>query len=76
MPPHSARSWLVAFRHFVRWSETRKLIRNDPTWGIRIRAPNAASVHPLPCMAGALQCWGLATPEHIRKKWWPNSASE
>jgi hypothetical protein len=26
-------------------------------------------------MAGALQCWGLATPEHIRKRWWPNVRS-
>jgi integrase len=45
MPPHSARSWLVAFRHFIRWCETRKLIRNDPTWGVRITAPKSDGHH-------------------------------
>ena len=45
MPPHSARSWLVAFRHFVRWAETRKLIRSDPTWGIRVKVPASDGHH-------------------------------
>jgi integrase len=45
MPPHAARSWLVAFRHFIRWCETRKLIRNEPTWGIRVRAPKSDGHH-------------------------------
>jgi integrase len=45
MPPHAARSWLVAFRHFIRWCETRKLTRNDPTWGIRVKAPKSDGHH-------------------------------
>ena len=45
MPPHAARAWLVAFRHFIRWCETRKLIRNDPTWGVRIKVPKSDGHH-------------------------------
>ena len=45
MPPHAARSWLVAFRHFIRWCETRKLIRNDPTWGVCVKAPKSDGHH-------------------------------
>jgi hypothetical protein len=33
MAPHSARNWLNSFRHFIRWCESRKLVRSDPTWG-------------------------------------------
>jgi integrase len=45
MAPHAALSWLKTFRHFIRWCETRKLIRTDPTWGIRIRTPRSDGYH-------------------------------
>lgn len=45
MAPHSARNWLNAFRHFMRWCEQRKLIRNDPTWGVRIKVPKSDGHH-------------------------------
>jgi integrase len=45
MSPHVARSWLVAFRHFIRWCETRKLICNDPTWGVRVKLPKSDGHH-------------------------------
>ena len=41
MPPNVARNWLVSFRHFVRWCESRKLIGRDPTWGIRLKVPKS-----------------------------------
>ena len=37
MKPTVASNWLTAFRHFFRWCEARKLLRSDPTWGIRIQ---------------------------------------
>jgi integrase len=43
--PHVARSWLVGFRHFIRWCETRKLTRNDPTWGVRVKLPKSDGHH-------------------------------
>src|SRR6516164_1314355 len=43
--PHVARSWLVGFRHFIRWCETRKLIRADPTWGVRVKLPKSDGHH-------------------------------
>jgi integrase len=45
MPPHAARNWLKAIRHFIRWAETRKLIDPDPTWGIRIKVPKSDGHH-------------------------------
>jgi integrase len=45
MPPFAARNWLIAFRHFIRWCETRKLIRQDPTWGIRLKMPKSDGYH-------------------------------
>ena len=45
MPPHSARTWLKTFRHFIRWCEQRKLVRNDPTLGIRVKAPKSDGHH-------------------------------
>jgi integrase len=45
MPPHTARNWLNAFRHFMRWCEQRKLVRQDPTWGIRLRTPKSDGHH-------------------------------
>jgi integrase len=45
MAPHTARNWLKTFRHFIRWCESRKLVRNDPTWGIRLRVPQSDGHH-------------------------------
>jgi integrase len=45
MQPHPARGWLKAFRHFIRWAEARKLVRSDPTWGIRIKVPKSDGHH-------------------------------
>jgi integrase len=45
MTPRVARNWLVSFRHFTRWCEARKLIRNDPTSGIRIQVPASDGHH-------------------------------
>src|SRR5215510_926842 len=45
MPPHTARNWLKTFRHFIRWCEQRKLVRNDPTWGIRLKTPKSHGHH-------------------------------
>jgi hypothetical protein len=45
MIPGAARNWLVSFRHFIRWCESRKLIRNDPTSGIRIQVPASDGHH-------------------------------
>src|SRR5262249_18750165 len=39
MSPHTAINWLTCFRHFIRWCEARKLVRNDPTWGVRVKTP-------------------------------------
>jgi integrase len=45
MSPNVARLWLRALRHFARWAEQRKLIRDDPTWGIRIKPPKSDGHH-------------------------------
>jgi integrase len=45
MAPNAARSWLKNFRPFIRWCETRKLVRNDPTWGIRVKVPKSDGYH-------------------------------
>jgi len=45
MAPHSAKNWLKTVRHFIRWCESRKLMRQDPTWGIRIKTPNSDGHH-------------------------------
>jgi integrase len=45
MAPHTARNWLKTFRHFIRWCESRKLVRNDPTWGIRVKTPKSDGHH-------------------------------
>src|SRR5436190_16920303 len=36
MPAHSAKKWRKAIRHFVGWCIERKLMRHDPTEGIKI----------------------------------------
>jgi integrase len=41
MPAHAARNLLKAFRHFSKWAESRKLVRNDPTLGIRLKMPKS-----------------------------------
>ena len=41
MAPHAAKNWLKAFRHFIRWCESRKLVQQDPTWGVRVTVPQS-----------------------------------
>ena len=45
MPANVARNWLVSFRHFVRWCESRKLVGRDPTWGIRLKTAKSDGHH-------------------------------
>jgi integrase len=45
MTPHEARNWLIAFKHVMRWALERKLVRNDPTFGIRIKMPKSDGHH-------------------------------
>ena len=45
MTPHAAKNWLKTFRHFIRWCKSRKLVRGDPTWGLKIRLPRSDGHH-------------------------------
>jgi integrase len=45
MPPHAALNWLKTFRHFFRWCLDRKLVRNDPTFGIKLKTPKSDGHH-------------------------------
>jgi integrase len=45
MTPHSARNWIKTIRHFLKWAVTRKLIRQDPTWGIKVKVPKSDGYH-------------------------------
>jgi integrase len=45
MTPHNASSWLRAFRHFIRWAKARKLIKQDPTFDIKVRVPKSDGHH-------------------------------
>jgi integrase len=45
LTPHMAYSTLVALRHFTAWCVDRKLIRDDPTLGVRFRMPKSDGHH-------------------------------
>jgi integrase len=45
LPPHAALNWLKVFRHFFRWCLDRKLIRSDPTFGIKLKTPKSDGHH-------------------------------
>jgi hypothetical protein len=91
MPPHTARNWLNAFRHFMRWCEQRKLVRQDPTWGIRLRTPKSdghhtwtddevaqfEAAHPIGTKARLALALGLSTPLSAVATWcvWGRSTS-
>lgn len=45
MKPTVASNWLTALRHFFQWCEQRKLLRTDPTWGIRFKLPKSGGHH-------------------------------
>jgi integrase len=45
LPPHAALNWLKTFRHFFRWCLDRKLIRNDPTFGLKLKTPKSDGHH-------------------------------
>src|SRR5215469_10004734 len=41
LPSHAALNWLKTFRHFFKWCLDRKLVRNDPTFGIKLKMPKS-----------------------------------
>src|SRR5262245_10954059 len=45
MTPHNASAWLKTFRHFVNWCKSRKLLRDDPTWGLKVRIAKTDGHH-------------------------------
>ena len=45
MTPHNASAWLRAFRHFIKWCKTRKLIKQDPTFDIKVKLPRSDGFH-------------------------------
>jgi integrase len=77
MTPHVARNWLNAFRHLIHWCETRKLVAQDPTWGVRVKVPQSdghhtwseeevaqfESVHPVGSKARLALALGLYTAQ-------------
>jgi integrase len=45
MTPHEAKNWLKAVRGFMTWCVDRKLVRNDPTLGVRVKLPKSDGFH-------------------------------
>ena len=45
MPRHAARNWVKCFRHFIQWCLDRRLVRDDPTFGIRLKVPKSDGYH-------------------------------
>ena len=45
LPPHGALNLLKTFRHFFRWCLDRKLVANDPTFGIRLKVSKSDGHH-------------------------------
>jgi integrase len=45
LPRHAARNWLKTLRHFIGWCIDRKLMKNDPTFGIRLKLPKSDGHH-------------------------------
>jgi integrase len=45
MEPHAARNWLKALRHFAEFCVALKLMRTDPTLGIKARVPRSDGHH-------------------------------
>jgi integrase len=45
LAPHAARNWIKASRHFIKWCLDRKLMRDDPTFGIRVKVPKSDGFH-------------------------------
>jgi integrase len=43
--PHEATNWLKAIRHFMTWCAERKLVRSDPTLGVRVKLPKSDGFH-------------------------------
>jgi integrase len=41
LTPHTAHSTLIALRHFTGWCVERKLMCDDPTFGVRLRMPKS-----------------------------------
>src|SRR5262249_18468205 len=64
MPPHAALNWLKTFRHFFRWCLDRKLIRNDPTFGIKLKIPKSDGHH----------AWTETEIQQFEARWRPRLA--
>jgi integrase/recombinase XerD len=45
MTPHNKSAWLKAFRHFIGWAKERKLIKQDPTFDIKVKVPKSDGHH-------------------------------
>jgi integrase len=45
LQPHAARNWIKTLRHFTSWCVERKLMKNDPTFGVRIKLPKSDGHH-------------------------------
>jgi integrase len=41
LTPHMAHSTLIALRHFSEWGVERRLLRHDPTLGVRLKMPKS-----------------------------------
>jgi integrase len=77
LAPNAARSWLKAVRHFMSWAVSRKLIKDDPTLGIRVEVPKTdghatwsedeivrfEAVHPIGSKARLAFALGLYTAQ-------------
>jgi integrase len=45
LTPHTAQSMFIALRHFTGWCVEHETMRNDPTYGVRLRAPKSDGHH-------------------------------
>ena len=45
MPPHVARNWLKAIRHFAQFCVAHKFMRHDPTLGLKAKVPKSDGIH-------------------------------
>jgi integrase len=59
MTPHEAKNWLTAFKHVVRWAVDRKMMKNDPTAGVRVTRPKTDGFH----------CWTEAEIAQFEAHW-------
>jgi integrase len=67
LPPHAALNWLKTLRHFFRWCLDRKLVRNDPAFGIRLKTPKSDGHHTWtePEIAQFESHWPIGSKPHL-----------